>query len=180
MTTAENDIAGTYTGVVPLGFMFNDGSTYGTGTLTATIQARSTISATVTFTTAKGTSLGSQPLSLTYNALYDSGSSLSAISGTYTDAADSSTITISTTGVIFSEDVSGCVLNGQVFLIDTSYDAYQISYTFSSCVGSTTFLNGATATGLGVLDTTASPNVLYVGVQIPASYYVLNGSYPMQ
>ena len=181
VTTSGNDIAGTYTAVAPPGTSFTDGSTYATGTIAGTIKARSAISVTVTFTTANGTNLGSKTLSLTFNPLYDTGSSLSAISGNYLDPTDNSIISVSASGVVFSQDATtGCVINGQVSIIDASYNAYQISYTFADCLGTAAYLNGTTATGLGVLDTAVSPITAYVGVQNLSVPYILTRSYQMQ
>jgi hypothetical protein len=71
---------------------------------------------------------------------------------------------ISSGGVIFAQDpASGCVVNGQMSLINSSYNAYAASATYSSCVGADAVLNGVTATGLAAVDVNVSPNVLYVG-----------------
>ncbi len=181
LTAAGTALSGSFTGVLPVGETFQDGSTYGSGTISGTFAARQSISASISFTTAINTNLGSNPLPLTFNALYDVGSSLAAIAGNYLSSAGSSVLNVNATGAIFSQDAAtGCAINGQVGLIDPAYDAYQVNLAFANCTGSFAALNGATATGLAVLDTTATPNVLYVGVQNLAAHFVLSGSYQRQ
>lgn len=181
VTTSGNSIAGTFTGVAPVGTAFSDGSTYGTGTIAGSINARNTMNVTVTFTTNKNSDLGSKSLSLNFDSLYDTASSLAAIAGNYLDPTDNSIVSVNASGVIFSQNATnGCVINGQVSLIDASYDAYKISYTFAGCVGVYAALNGTTATGLGALDATGTPVTAYVGVQDLAVPYVLTRSYQRQ
>jgi len=177
LTTSGNNLSGTFTGVPPLGKSFTDGSTYGTGTISGTIQARTSITATYTFTTANGrNSSGSG--SLAFNSLYLSESSLATIAGNYSDPSGNSVVNINSSGVVFDQQVAtGCVINGQISIINSAYDAYQVQYTFSSCLGSYAILNGTTATGLGVFDTTAVPAVAYVGVANEAVPYVLDAEY---
>jgi len=65
-----------------------------------------------------------------------------------------------------------------VKIISATYNAYDISYSFSSCTGQFAFLNGTTAVGLGMMDRTTEPRVLRVGVQNDAAHYVMTGAYP--
>ena len=66
--------------------------------------------------------------------------------------------------MIFAQDpASGCVINGQVSIINASYNAYSASASYSNCRGSASVLNGVTASGLMAIDTTVSPATLYVG-----------------
>jgi hypothetical protein len=180
LTTSRNNLSGTFTGVPPIGKTFSDGSTYGAGTLSGTIQARTTISATYNFTTAKGRN-SSASGSLTFNSLYFSQSSLPTIAGNYSDSYGNSVINLTSSGVVFDQQLTtGCVINGQISIINSAYDAYQVQYTFSSCLGSYAVLNGTTATGLAAVDTTANPVVAYVGVANDTVPYALNAEYTKQ
>ena len=180
VTTSGNNLSGTYTGVAPAGTTFADGSTYGTGTVSGTVQARQTLSGTLSFTTANGGAKSGSG-TFAFDSLYNSGSSLAAIAGNYTDAADNAVVNVNSNGVVFSQSpVTGCVINGQVSIINASYDAYSVSYSFASCQGAAAYLNGTTATGLGVLDTTMNPVTAIIGVENNAAHYVLAESFPKQ
>jgi hypothetical protein len=91
VTTSGNNISGSFGGILPAGSFYADGSNHGTGTISGTIEARQTISATIGFTTAGGTS-SSGTISLTFNPLYDSGSSLATVAGDYLDSVNNAII----------------------------------------------------------------------------------------
>ena len=181
LTTAGTTTSGSFADVLAIGSAFSDASTYGTGTISATIAARSTITGNTTLTTAAGSAGGSKTLSLTFNSQYNTASSLAAIAGNYTNSTDNSTLSIDAAGVITNQSsTTNCVINGQVTLINATYDAYRISYTYASCTGSYAVLNGLTLTGLGVLDTVDSPDVLYVAIQNATAHEVLAANYTKQ
>jgi len=96
---------------------------------------------------------------LNYDSLYDRDSSLSVIAGNYND--DGLVLNIAANGVIFEQDpATACIINGQVAIIDSQFNAYDVSMTFSNCVGNFAILNGVTLTGLGILDNTVTPEEL--------------------
>lgn len=161
-------------GYTQYGYQFSDGSTFGTGTLSATFSSGSTISGTLEFTTADNTTIDGS-WSLTFNSLYNTASSLDTIGGTYTDnlAAVSdgldplagSSVTISSSGVLYAQgSTDDCVANGTITVTNASYDLYQVSYTFANCSGSYTVLNGVSFTGLAELNTSAAPAVMVIAV----------------
>jgi hypothetical protein len=142
---------------------YSDGSTSGTGTISGTITQRSSMTLTTTSITSMGTALGSSTDTWTFSSAYDTPSSLATVAGNYT--VGSNTLSINSNGVVFEQDpTTGCVINGQVSLIDTQYNAYSLSFTFAGCMGSAAVLNGVTMTGLAALDQTVSPAVLDFGV----------------
>ncbi len=144
-----------YTLVAELGFTFPDGSTSATCTGSGTIQQRQTLAVTVNCTTTLGTT-SSSSASLNYNAIYDLDSVLSVIAGNYDD--DGVVFNINANGVIFEQDpTTSCVLNGQITIIDSNFNAYDVSLSVSNCTGAEAILNGSTFTGLAVLDSTAPP-----------------------
>ncbi len=178
VVTSANSISGNFVGYAPTGTTFPDGSTQGSGTLSGTIVAGQSISGSVSFTTANN-STTSGSVALTFKNLYNTGSSLSAIAGNYS-GPDGSTISVNA-GVVTSQDpVTGCVINGSVAIINPSYDVYSVSYSFDNCVGSAAYLNGTTATGLGVLDTTANPVQAVIGVSNAGAGYILTEQLPRQ
>jgi hypothetical protein len=141
---------------------FADGSVGGTAGLTGTVVPRKTLSLSANDVTSLGTVLPGANGSLTFDALYDETSSLSKVSGNWT-LSTGAVVSINSAGVIFSQDaVNGCVVNGKVSLIDSSYDAYAVSASYSNCGPNASVLNGLTGTGLMTLDDTQIPNVLYV------------------
>lgn len=81
---------------------------------------------------------------------------MSIIAGNYDD--DGVVFNINANGVIFEQDpTTSCVLNGQVTIIDSNFNAYDVSLSVSNCTGAEAILNGSTFTGLAVLDSTAPP-----------------------
>ncbi len=151
-----------YTYVAPLGFTLADGSPSATCTATGTIQARQTMAITTNCTTTLGAAFNSSA-SLNYDSGYDIDSSLSAIAGNYDDFGV--VLNVAGDGVVFEQDPgTGCVVNGQVSIINSQYNAYDVSITYSSCLGNFAILNGATFTGIGYLDNTVAPQQVTVGL----------------
>lgn len=151
---------------------FANSATLGDGTISGVLAAGASIIANTTFTPAGGTK-ATGTLSLTFDALYNTGSSLAAISGTYINQAGTQSVTISSGGVIFGSQnsVTSCVINGQINLINASYDAYAVSYTYSNCgTGAFNPLNGVLLSGVGVLNTGNSPTQLIIGVTGGSQY----------
>jgi hypothetical protein len=141
---------------------FADGSVGGTAGLTGTVVPRKSLSLTANDVTALGTVLPAGTGMLDFDALYNETSSLSKVSGNWT-LSTGAVVSINSGGVIFSKDtVNGCVVNGKVSLINSNYDAYAVSATYSDCGPNASVLNGLTGTGLMTLDDTQIPNVLYV------------------
>jgi len=56
------------------------------------------------------------------------------------------------------------VVNGSASIIDSNYNAYRIQYTFGSCTGQLTVLNGVRFRGLGTLDNTSAPEQAVIAV----------------
>jgi hypothetical protein len=151
-------------GIVPLGFVFADGSAHGTGTITGTLQARQSINSKTTFKTDFG-AVSNGTLNLAFDTLYNRASSLTTLSGNFKQSTNSNVVvTVSSNGALFSQDpVSGCVLNGSAAILNASYNAYQVQFDYASCVGSAAALNGVKFSGLATLDNTVSPEQIVVG-----------------
>lgn len=87
-------------------------------------------------------------VSATYDADYERGSSLETVAGVYTSFdiyGDASSFVIDANGVIAAQSNSGCVADGQVTIIDSNFNAYDVSLDVSNCAG----LDGSYG-GLGV------------------------------
>ena len=156
-------------GYTQFGAEFPDGSTYGVGTLNANVSTGSSISGTLTFTTSDNTSTSST-WSLTFDSLYDTASSLSTIGGNYSDSStgdpsSGATVSITSGGVITAQSsANGCVLSGNMSTNNTSYDVYEVSYSYESCTGTDATLNGIEFTGLAILNSNVSPMQIVIGV----------------
>lgn len=154
-----------FTGYTAGGFIFQDGSTRGTGSLSGTVQARSSFNATSSFKTSAGNS-NSNSISLTYSALYDRDSSLATLAGNFRDIVTGTILNINSSGQAFAQNAAtGCVLNGSASIINPQFNAYRVQYAYSSCQGADAFLNGTTFNGLATLDNTVTPEELIVGAQ---------------
>ena len=142
---------------------FGDGSTFGIGTLNGAVTTGTSITATLTFNTNGGTAI-SGSWSLSYLAQSNNASSPAAISGNYTDTSTGAVLSINSNGVMTSQGLSNCVLNGSVSTGDTSHNVYEVSYTYESCSGSYAGLNRVQFTGLASLNTGSSPTQLFIAV----------------
>jgi hypothetical protein len=155
-TSSGSKITYPMTGAGMLGWKFLDGSAVGTGSISGTIQARKSISANSTFTTASGTTT-TGTVSLNYMPSYDDDSSLALIAGNYVDTYwyMGGVFNIASNGDLFFQDPGigySCVINGTVAIINPAYNAYDIQYSYSNCTGELAFLNGVTYRGLATYD----------------------------
>ena len=151
-----------YTYVASFGDTLVDGSTSASCRATGSIQERQSLSVSVDCSTALGGSV-TNSATFAYDSLYDRESSLVTIAGNYDDAGN--VLNISANGVIFEQQPgSGCIINGQVGIIDADYNAYDITMTYVNCRGPAALFNGATFTGLGLLDNSVSPEVVTAGL----------------
>lgn len=151
-----------YTLVAPWGFTLADGSTSATCNGSGPIVERQSWHAPINCTTSLGGSIESIT-DFGYDALYDRDSSLALIAGDYDDSG--LVFSVSANGEIFEQDpASGCVVNGQVSIIDSQYNVYDVSITYANCIGDEAVLNGAVFAGLGILDDTAAPETAIFGV----------------
>ena len=151
-------------GYTDFGTTFNDGSTYGLGTLNGTVSTGTSLTLSLTFTTNGGTMQNSS-WSLAFNSLSNAGSSLGTISANYTDNASGSVVTIAADGVMTGQNPqNGCVLNGTVTVTNSTYDVYQVTVTYENCTGSYAALNGVQLTGLAAVNKGTSPTQVTIGL----------------
>jgi hypothetical protein len=140
---------------------YPDGSTSATGTLAGQVTAHASLMITATGTTSLGGPLV-ETTNFTFSSLYLNPSSLAAIAGNYNDGG--LTMTVDANGAVFEQNPNGCVITGQVSIINAAYNAYGVSVSFSSCTGTSAGLNGVVASGLLTLDTSTSPATVIGGV----------------
>ena len=158
----SNDVIFNYTYVAPFGFVLTDGSSSATCSARGTIEERQSLSLSTTCNTSMGGTF-TNSATLAYNDLYDRDSSLATIAGNYDDFG--LVINVSGSGEVFEQDpASGCIVNGQISIINSAYNAYNVSITYSNCMGNLEILNGTTFIGLGTLDNTVVPETAVVGL----------------
>ena len=153
LSTSQRDLTGTVSAATPLGAAFADGSTGATGSIRGPILPYGRIGATLSLTTASGWSVKN-------------------FAGTYTDASapGSDSLTIDSNGVLFGQDPStSCVVNGQIGRTNVPYNIYNVRFTYSSCAGDYSVLNGTVFDGLGALYFVDSTLRLVVGLGGTAS-----------
>ena len=161
-TVDDTSVTIGYTLVPRFEAVLPDGSQSALCVATGTVHERQSLDLTTDCTTESGMA-SSSSVTLTYNGLYDRDSSLSAIAGTYDDFG--SILTIDSNGLLFEQNAStGCVLNGQIDLIDGEYNVYDMAIDISACRDVREIFNGSTFTGLATLDNSGNPEVLFAGL----------------
>jgi hypothetical protein len=146
--------------------VFPDGSTSGKGTVSGSVSQRSSLTLTSKVTTANGTALPSNAVTLTYDSLYSESSSLSKIAGAWMGPTGD-ILKISSSGAISGQDTdSGCSIAGQISIIDSTYNAYAATVTYSGCQGTAAALNTLTANGILTVDSASNPKLLYGGYSV--------------
>ena len=160
-TVSTDTISASFEGFTQLGSVFADNSDHGTGTVAGTVQARSTLSLSTQFKTDSG-AVSNGTLDLTFDTLYNRASSLATISGNFSN--NGVEVTLSSNGTIFWQDPrTSCVVNGTVSIINATYNAYRVQFTYASCTGQDAALNGLEFNGMATLDNTQSPEHAIVG-----------------
>lgn len=145
------------------GCQYSDGTTFSTSTITGSVEQQVQLNVTLTTTTSAGNVLASESGSLNYDNLYSEASSLDKINANWT-TPEGDTLSINVNGQLTGQQVgTGCILNGQVSLIDARYNAYTVTLTYGSCNANYALLNGAEANGLAYVDDTKNPVVLVFG-----------------
>lgn len=127
-----------------------DGSTRGTAVVDGTVQARLSMSVAHTLTSTSG-SQTTGTMSLHNVMSHGVASSLDLIAGNYVVGRGEvgGVLNISSQGDLFLQDpVSGCVVNGEIAVMNSNYNVYDVRMLFSNCTGSYSTLNGVTLGGL--------------------------------
>lgn len=74
-------------------------------------------------------------------------------------------MTVDTSGAVFEQSTTtGCVLNGQISIIDSNWNLYAITLDGANCQGIFESLNGATFTGLASLVDDMGTDILVAAV----------------
>ncbi len=129
----DNQVSGSGTIYAAPGFKLNDGSTAAALTISGgTISESNTLDLTIDAAGRTAT------FSTTFDNSYDRGSDLATVAAVYTSFdifGDMSSFVIDANGVITGQYNAGCVLNGQVTIIDAAFNAYNVTLDVASCGG---------------------------------------------
>lgn len=157
----ESRVAAGFDLVTPLGQSFADGTTLANCSFTGSLVERRSIDLTQSCTTGTGLRF-SETLTFDFNALYDRGSSLDAISGTY-QMDSGGVLSIAGDGAAFMQDATtGCITNGRITVITSSSNLYRVVLQHDGCTGTQTVLNGSSFGGFALLDDAAVADALVV------------------
>lgn len=152
LTVSGNSISATIDGDAAFGTTFPDGSIHGTGTVSGTLSARSSLQATVKFTTDSGES-STTTAALTFQSVYLNAPNVANFAGTYTDSVTGVVVTINSAGIIFAQDpTSGCVVNGQINVVSGAYSLYAAIVDYANCQGADATLNAYQFAGFVALN----------------------------
>ena len=127
-----------------------DGSSRGTASVGGNVQARTSMTVDHTITSASG---GQTTGTMTLNNVISHGvdSSLDLVAGNYVVAFGEigGVLNITNQGDMFLQDpVSGCVANGEIAIMNSNFNVYDVRMLLSNCTGSHSVLNGVTFGGL--------------------------------
>jgi hypothetical protein len=156
----------TATAYAPYGYMFPDGSHVGIANISGSFSSKGSMTGTYSGVGDSGS------FSLNYSPLYETPSSLSSLSGTWTGTVlvgsgptSNITIIIDSNGNLSGSSTAGCVISGNAGIIDSSYNAYIFNLVISNCGAE----NG-TYSGLGAVTSTVPANYTAVVSVSDASY----------
>jgi len=162
ITTSGANYSGTITEYAPIGQTFGENNlAVISGSISGQISERHQISGKSEY---QGKTLST--FTLDYDVAYDTDSSLAAIQGTYSNAT--ATLTVNA-GQITGQDSDGCTYNGAASVINSSYNAYRITFTAANCGQ----FNGDYS-GLGTV--TTENNVTSLTFQANSSQYIVTNS----
>jgi hypothetical protein len=109
----------------------------------------------------------SSTINWTLDPVYNQGSALSLVAGTWAMPGGSAA-TIGDSGTISGRDATtGCTISGRVSVNSPTVDLYNVVARYSGCTGASATLNGLALSGLGMLDTSVSPNQFNVFLRSP-------------
>lgn len=155
--TNGNDVAAEFQLVTHLQSddTFADGTTLADCTLSGDIVERQSMVLTVDCD--KTLSITNQfSVTLNYDSDYEVQSSLDIIAGNYqingsgpTTWLQEGVLNVAGDGTLFAQGAdTGCVLNGRISIINSTYGVYDVNFTFNNCVGDFTRWNGSSFVGI--------------------------------
>lgn len=169
--TAGTSLTGTGVGIAPVGSTWLDNSTTIDIAVTGTISERASLSGNWSGGTGEAGTF-----SFVYDSLYESGSDFSTVAGAWVslDEFDNpvGSITIDAAGRMDAQDAAGCLYSGDLAIINSSYNAYDLDLVVSNCGN----FNG-TYSGLAVVaDTVETGDTLIYSVD-NSTWFIIAEAY---
>ena len=133
LSVSGSNMSGTAIGVGAPGWLFLNGLSTTTATLTGSVQTGISASGTYTAPNDSGT------WSLTYSPIYDRPIPLSSLAKTWVGVIHNgagnptATITVSAAGVVSGTDTLGCVYNGSASVVTPNKNLFSVSISTSVC-----------------------------------------------
>lgn len=149
------------------GDLFPDGTTFGSVLVRGLVDTAASL--TLSYQGAGDTGA----LALTYDAVYENGSSLATVADDWSfddGAGDTTDISIAANGDITGSDSDGCTYGGSVSLIDPNFNAYQVDLTLAVCADAGNY-SGLAA----VLDGAVAGDTLLIAVSNSVAEVALTG-----
>jgi hypothetical protein len=156
-----DEISVTYNIAPPFQGTIFDGSTGASCTAEGLFEERVSMDFETACTSTTGTSFGG-PVSLALSDISPRMSSLAVISGSYDDGGD--VLTIDSAGEIFEQSTTtGCVINGEVGIVEPNWNLYAATLTTDNCEDEFTSLNGRTWEGVVTLVDDQGVDIVFGG-----------------
>lgn len=144
----------------------DDGKVVGTGVLAGEIKERVKIDGDLVFTDTSGNTSVESEIEFLFDDLYNNPSSLALVAGKWASDFGEAYEIDSLGKLSFSDSESGCKGNGQIRVINSSFNMYDLRFTLSGCSSQFGSFNGSTVTGLAVLDfdtSSSKPPMYFLG-----------------
>jgi len=138
--TNGNQVSGSGTLYAAPGAVLGNGST-----ITALTVSAGTVTEGTALNFALDAGGGTASVSMLFDNDYNRGSALATIEAVYQTFdiyGDTSSFIIDVSGVISGNSTSGCVLSGQVTIIDSAFNAYDVALGLANCGGLDGMYNG--------------------------------------
>jgi len=129
-----------------------DGAVSGTGVLLGEIEERASIVGDLVFTDTSGNTSVESNVEFLFADVYNNPSSLPLVSGKWASDYGESYEIDPSGKLSFSDAQSGCKGSGQIRVINSSFNMYDLRFTLSGCASEFSTFNGSLVTGLAVLD----------------------------
>ena len=154
-TVDGQSVTGSGTAFAPAGSTWLDGKTVTTVSMTGTLRQRQSLSGSWSSATGE-----SGTFDLGYDAEYEKDSSLSLLTGLWIVYDDNlnpfATFTIDANGQFSAQNAAGCVSTGQISIIDSRFNVYNIQSTIANCAIARNY------TGLGALGSGVNPDDIFL------------------
>lgn len=132
LSVSGNAVSGQARAYAPIGFVFSNNQPVTTGTLSATVSERDSLSGTWTADTGE-----TGNFNLLYNPIYERDSSLDLLADNWVGVDEFlnivSSFIVDGNGAVNGQDVLACMYSGQINLLDTRYNTYELSITVTNC-----------------------------------------------